>query len=127
MVSVGAVGAAVRRGAGLCIAGGDEVAVRTFADSLLALVAGPGERRAACLLMTAICLHLDSANGPEPEIADVARILHAATRALSALNFLADSPMQLLRYVWAELESLDPAEFSATLSLCLQSVREAQL
>lgn len=108
-------------GLGLSVACGDVVAARALAENLLAPLSSPRRRRDARLLLMAICLHLDSANGPEPQMEDVVRVLKATARSLSALNSLAESPIEFLRYAWAELQGLESEELHLAISLCLET------
>ena len=87
---------------------GDARAARAFAESALGAVSRRGDRRNARLLLTAMILHLDAQNGPEPSLQEVAESLAKIGERREALIALHQSPAQLVRYAADELASLSP-------------------
>jgi hypothetical protein len=106
----------------ICAAAGDVVAARALADRALSDVATFADRRDARLLLTAACLHLDSQNGPDPTWADLQHLLVRALRAPDSLASFGASPMQFLRFTWAELSGLELGALNAVLDQCLHAV-----
>jgi hypothetical protein len=113
------------RGQLLGLAGGDVMAAWALADGLLDPGIDACDRRAARLLLAALCLHLDGENGPEPQLPDLARRLSAARHSARALRVLADSPMGFLRYACAELESLEAPALRRAIELGVRAVSQS--
>ena len=92
---------------------GDAATARAFAEGLLIRVAPDQDRRDARLLLTAVCLHLQSRNGPDATIVDLVEWLGARDRN-DVLAKLDGGPLSLTDYAVIELGSLtDPQQSSA--------------
>ena len=92
---------------------GDAATARAFAESLLIRVAPGQDRRDARLLLTVVCLHLQSRSGPDATVSDLVEWLGARDRR-DVLAKLHGGPLSLTDYAVNELGSLtDPQQSSA--------------
>lgn len=95
---------------------GDAATARAFAESLLRRVAPDQDRRDARLLLTAVCLHLQSRSGPDATVSDLVDCLGARGRG-GVLAKLHEGPLSLTDYAVEELGSLTEAKQSAAVEL----------
>ena len=95
---------------------GDAATARAFAEGLLIRVAPDQDRRDARLLLTAVCLHLQSRSGPDATVSDLLECLDARSRG-DVLAKLHDGPLSLTDYALEELGSLTEAQQSAAVEL----------
>jgi hypothetical protein len=106
---------------------GDAAAARAFAESLLICVAPGQDRRDARLLLTAVCLHLQSRNGPDPTLVDLVDWLSAAGGGGGdILAKLRGEPLSLSEYAVSELGSLAASQQSLALEMALSAAKFAQ-
>lgn len=105
-------------------AGGDVVAARSCAQTLLRDLSEPPRRLVgARLIVTAVCLHLYPVVGPVPTLADLHAFLVSLARPeASAWSAMADSPLALVQYASAEFNGGRGRQPQMALSLAIQSV-----
>lgn len=103
---------------------GDVSAARDCAAMILAL--SPNEDLPlARLVLSAVCLHLGSQDGPDPTLADVLKYLGGLSRQVGPPAEFLRSPMQFLHYAALELADL-PAQVRAdTFELSIAATRLA--
>jgi len=79
-------------------------------------VAPDQDRRDARLLLTAVCLHLQSRSGPDATVSDLVECLGAGGYG-AVLAKLHGAPLSLTDYAFEELGSLTEAQQSAAAEL----------
>ena len=88
---------------------GDVSGAYRFAAWILKGVAPLGDLFAARLILTAVCVHLSSGNGPEPTLADLLNSLaNLSTQSPPFPEFLR-SGVQFLNYAALEIAALESA------------------
>ena len=109
---------------GLSGAEGDAATARTFAESLLIRVADGQDCRDARLLLTAVCLHLQSLSGPDATVSDLVEWL-GARGCGEVLAKLHGGPLSLTDYAVSELCSLTEAQQSEAVDLACTAAQLA--
>jgi hypothetical protein len=104
---------------------GDAACARAFAESLLIRAAPGQDRRDARLLLTVVCLHLQSRNGPDPTVADLMEWLGAGSTG-EVLTTLRGEPLSLTEYAVSELGGLAADHQSLALEMALAAAKFAQ-
>jgi hypothetical protein len=104
---------------------GDAATARVFAESLLIRVAPTQDRRDARLLLTAVCLHLQSRKGPDPTLADLVDWLDAGGYG-EVFAKLRGEPLSLTEYAVSELGSLAAEQQSLAVEMAVCAAKLAQ-
>jgi hypothetical protein len=104
---------------------GDAASARAFAESLLIRVAPGQDRRDARLLLTAVCLHLQSRNGPDATLGDLVEWLGPGG-CEDVLVKLRGEPLSLTDYVVNELGSLAGEQQSLAVEMALNAAQLAE-
>jgi hypothetical protein len=104
---------------------GDAACARAFAESLLICVTPGQDRRDARLLLTVVCLHLQSRNGPDATLADLVEWLGARGRE-EVFAKLRGEPLSLTEYAVIELGSLAPEQQGLAVEMALAAAKLAQ-
>jgi hypothetical protein len=104
---------------------GDAASARAFAESLLIRVAPGQDRRDARLLLTVVCLHLQSRNGPDATLGDLVEWLGPGG-CEDVLVKLRGEPLSLTDYVVNELGSLAGEQQSLAVEMALNAAQLAE-
>ena len=104
---------------------GDAATARAFAERLLIPAAADQDRRDARLLLTVVCLHLQSRNGPDATLADLVEWLSADRRG-EVFAMLREGPLSLTEYAVNELGSLAAERQSLAMEMALTAAQLAQ-
>jgi hypothetical protein len=101
---------------------GDVLAARTCADALLESQSfSDPVYRDARLIMTAVCLQLQSRSRRSPTLPALAALLSDLETEKAGSSRLRNSPMQFLQFAAAEIDSLEPEIRRRALELCLSA------
>jgi hypothetical protein len=101
---------------------GDAVTARSFSEKLLIRVAAGQDRRDARLLLTAVCLHLQSGLGPDATLADLVACLGRCGRS-GLLATLSGDPLSLSEYAVCELGSISAGQLNLAREMALSAVK----
>jgi hypothetical protein len=106
---------------------GDVLAARGCAEALLKAqgVSDPFYRDAR-LIMTAVCLQLQSGQSRSPTLSALAALLTDLVAANDGHFRLRSSPMQFLQFAAAEIDSLAPEVRRRALGLCRRACGEVE-
>jgi hypothetical protein len=101
---------------------GDVAGAYRFAASILMGALPPRDLFAARLVLTAVCLHLSSGNGPEPTLGDLLNSLVDLSKRPAPFPEFLKSGVQFLNYAALEIAALDAASRAEAFRLSLDAV-----